>query len=90
MTALDELRGGGRWQGERATAARSRLLVAAEVALGVVLLHGAVLLGRSFVELLRFDPGFDADRVLTFRVTLPPERYGVGRRAHRGRARARA
>ena len=76
FTALDELRGGGRWQGERATAARSRLLVAAEVALGVVLLHGAVLLGRSFVELLRFDPGFDADNVLTFRVTLPPQRYG--------------
>ncbi len=76
FTALDELRGGGRWQGERATAARSRLLVAAEVALGVVLLHGAVLLGRSFVELLRFDPGFDAADVLTFRVTLPPARYG--------------
>ncbi|HEX2464092.1 MAG TPA: FtsX-like permease family protein, partial [Thermoanaerobaculia bacterium] len=78
FTALDELRGGSRWHGERATAARSRLLVAAEVAIGVVLLHGAVLLGRSFVELLRFDPGFDADRVLTFRVTLPPERYGSG------------
>ena len=26
-----------------------------------MLLHGAVLLGRSFVELLRFDPGFDAE-----------------------------
>jgi predicted permease len=75
FTALDELRGSGRWQGARATTARSRFLVGAEVALGVVLLHGAVLLGRSFVELLRFDPGFDAANVLTFRVTLPLERY---------------
>jgi putative ABC transport system permease protein len=75
FTALDELRGSGRWQGARESTARSRLLVGVEVALGVVLLHGAVLLGRSFVELLRFDPGFDAANVLTFRVTLPLERY---------------
>jgi predicted permease len=75
LVAVDELRGAGRRQGERSSTRRTGALVAAEIALGVVLLHGAVLLGRSFVELLRFDPGFDPRGVLTFRLTLPPERY---------------
>jgi putative ABC transport system permease protein len=51
------------------------VLVLAEVALAFVLLAGAVLLLRSFERLLRVDPGFTAERVLTVRVTLPRIKY---------------
>ncbi|NIQ54693.1 MAG: ABC transporter permease, partial [Gammaproteobacteria bacterium] len=49
--------------------------VVAEVALSVVLLLGAGLLGRSFYEIVTVDPGFDARRVTTFEIDLPDFRY---------------
>jgi putative ABC transport system permease protein len=58
---------GGRW-------VRNTLLVG-EVALSIVLLVGAVLLLRSFVKLTNVDPGFRPERVLAFRVALPPASY---------------
>jgi putative ABC transport system permease protein len=45
------------------------LLVGLQVALAVPLLFGAGLLLRSFDQLGRVTPGFEADRVLTFRIT---------------------
>lgn len=57
------------------SAGRSRILaglVVAELALTVMLLVGAGLLGRSFLRLLRTDPGFDAAHVLTCDVALTP------------------
>jgi putative ABC transport system permease protein len=53
-------------------------LVVAQLALSVVLLVGAVLLARSFVHIIRVDPGFRSSGVMTFRVALPPARYGEG------------
>ncbi len=50
-------------------------LVVAEIALSVVLLLGAGVLLRSFMNIQRVDPGFDARGVLTLRLTLPRERY---------------
>ncbi len=50
-------------------------MVVAEIALSVVLLTAAILLIRTFVNLLHVDPGFDSDRVMTAEVALSDERY---------------
>ena len=50
-------------------------LIAAEVALSIVLVVGAVLLGRSLWRLQAVDPGFDQHHVVTFTLSLPAARY---------------
>jgi predicted permease len=47
------------------------LLVSAEVALAFVLLVGTGLLMRTFINILRADPGFRADHVYAFRISRP-------------------
>jgi len=72
----DALKDGGR--GASAGRGRTRpALVAAEVALAVVLVAGAGLLGRSLVGLLHVSPGFETSGLLTFRVSAPGTRYGT-------------
>jgi putative ABC transport system permease protein len=66
---LGDRSGGGARQPLRAA------LIVAEVALAVVLLAGAGLLLRSFSQLVRTDPGFRTERVLSSRLNLPPARY---------------
>ena len=51
------------------------MLVVAQIALGLVLVVGAELLIASFVGLIRQDPGFRADHLLTFEIGLSGERY---------------
>src|SRR5260221_10188588 len=70
-SSLKEGEGGGLLQRNRV---RQTLLVA-EVALAVVLLIGAGLLLRSFVNLLHVEPGFHAENLLTLRISLPFPRY---------------
>jgi putative ABC transport system permease protein len=64
------LKDGGRLTtGASRDRARKALLVA-EVGLSLVLLVGAGLLVRSMWNLLRVDPGFNADNLLTLRIDL--------------------
>src|SRR5260370_13747482 len=51
------------------------LLVVAETAIGVIVLVGAGLLWRSFVQLESVPLGFDPQHVLSFRIMLPEKRY---------------
>jgi predicted permease len=50
-------------------------LVVCQVSLAFVLLIGSGLLTLSFVRLLRVDPGFQPESVMTARVSLPSVRY---------------
>jgi putative ABC transport system permease protein len=52
-------------------------LVVVQIALGLVLVVGAELLIASFVGLVRQDPGFRADHLLTFELGLSGDRYPV-------------
>jgi len=70
------LREGGR--GGTAGRARQRVrsaLVAAQIALALVALASSGLLLRTFQRLNAVRPGFDADRLATFWVSLPGSRY---------------
>jgi putative ABC transport system permease protein len=67
----EALREGAKGSGGRARRRLRHGLVILEVAVSVVLLSGAGVLGRTFQNLRRVDPGFDPAGVLTARVTLP-------------------
>jgi len=63
-------------EGGRSGTSRSRdLLAVSQIALSVVLLVGALLIVRSFVELRRIDLGFDPKSALTMRVVLSGQEY---------------
>ncbi len=51
------------------------LLVTGEIALALIVLVGAGLLIRSFLALMKVDPGFDPANVLTMNLSLPESRY---------------
>jgi putative ABC transport system permease protein len=68
----DQGKGGTRGRGARTL---RRGLVVAQIAISVVLLVGAALLLASFRNLLRADPGFVGDSVVTAAFNLPPQRY---------------
>ncbi|MCA1817261.1 MAG: ABC transporter permease [Acidobacteria bacterium] len=76
-TNLNEsLKEGGRSGSEGGARHRVRsFLVVAEITISLVLLVGAGLLVKSFINLRQADIGFDPARVLTMRVALPEARY---------------
>jgi putative ABC transport system permease protein len=72
----DALKEGARSAGSSAVRNRVRaLLVVVEVALSLVLLVGAGLLGKSFLLLSEVNPGFEPEKVLTTDVSLAKAKY---------------
>ena len=72
-----------RSEGRGSTSGRGRtwfrdLLVASQVALSMILLIGAGLLVRNFLQLRNASPGFASRNLLTMNVTLVPARYSTG------------
>jgi len=68
----EEGRGGTQGRGPRLM---RRVLVTSQVAFALMLLIGAGVLLASFDRVLRIDPGFRAENVLTGTVSLPASRY---------------
>jgi predicted permease len=64
--------------GARGSMRLSRLLIAAEVSLGVLLLATSALLGGSFLRLIEADKGFDAPTAIAADVAIPSSKYGRG------------
>lgn len=77
------LEGGGRGVAGGGSRWPRRLLVLAEVALGMVLLAGAGLMIRTFVQLLHLSPGFDASNVLAASLSLQDAHYRTAGNANR-------
>ena len=72
----EALKEGGRGTPGKSSRNRARnVLVVAEMVLSVVLLIGAGLMIRSFVELLRSDFGVDPTNVLTMQISLSNDYY---------------
>ena len=72
---VDALKDGSRTIGSGSGGRTRMALVIAEIALSVVLLMGASLTMRGFLQLQAVNPGFQADRVLMMGVNLAPNRY---------------
>lgn len=70
----DSLKEGSRQTSGSSHRLRSSLVVF-EFALSLILLVGAGLLTRSFLSLLKTDPGFNPDNVLTMNLVLPALKY---------------
>ncbi|HUR28742.1 MAG TPA: ABC transporter permease, partial [Planctomycetota bacterium] len=80
--ALAEDGGGSAGAMPRSPLGRARrFIMVVQVAIACVLLVGASLLGRSFVELLDADRGFDPSRVLSAYLAMPASAFTPERRA---------
>jgi putative ABC transport system permease protein len=66
--------GGGKMAGHGRHRVRGALVVA-EISLSLALLAGAGLLMKNFLVILRTNPGFNADNVLTMGISLPEAKY---------------
>jgi putative ABC transport system permease protein len=75
VSISDAIASGGRGSAGGTRARVRAALVVGQVGVAVVLLVGAGLLTRSFVNLTRVPSGLDAEGVLTLRVSPPPARY---------------
>jgi predicted permease len=63
---------GGRGQaGSEGSQRVGRVIVAAQIAITLILVVGAGLLGRSLMKVLEVDPGFRVDKIVTMDVSLP-------------------
>ncbi|HYW08304.1 MAG TPA: ADOP family duplicated permease, partial [Longimicrobium sp.] len=69
------LKGGGGGRGGTGDGRMQGWLVVAETVLALVLMISAGLMAKSLFHLQRIDPGFQAERVATARLSLPSARY---------------
>ncbi len=78
LNLSESLKEGSKGGGQGAARNRTRsVLVVIESAVAVVLLIGAGLLIRSFIQLQNINPGFEAHNVLTMRVDLSRQKYAT-------------
>ncbi len=75
-SVMHVLRAGRRESGAAGSRRLRGMLVVGELALAVMLVCGAGLLLRSFAELRQVDPGFTAERMIGFELSLPESGYG--------------
>jgi putative ABC transport system permease protein len=75
LNLCESLKEGGKSAGGMRAQRLRNSMVVIEVALALVLLVGAGLFIRSFARLQGVDPGFNAQNVLTMRVSLPGRKY---------------
>jgi putative ABC transport system permease protein len=70
------LKEGGRGSSESGSRGKFRsLLVVGEMGIALVLMTGAGLLIESFAHLVRVEPGFSPNKIMTFPINLPPGQY---------------
>jgi putative ABC transport system permease protein len=74
------LREGGRGLSSGRSGRVRSALVVGQMALAMMLLAGAGLLARSFMQLQNVKPGFDTGKALTFTLALPDSAYGTDAR----------
>jgi hypothetical protein len=80
-----DVREGERGLGSPARLRARALRVAGQVALSVLLLVSAGLLLKSFWKLLRVDPGYRTEAIVTFNVSIPSSRYDTDEKVIRRR-----
>jgi putative ABC transport system permease protein len=79
---IEALKGAGRSATARGLRRTRAMLVVSEVALGFMLLVGAGLMFRTLAQLHKVDPGFNADGVLTFEISMAGRDFAsAGQRA---------
>src|SRR5262249_12923573 len=66
----ESLKGGSRVATDAGHRFRSTLVVV-QIALGLVLVCGATMLATDFVTMLKRDPGFNPDRLVSFEINVP-------------------
>jgi putative ABC transport system permease protein len=75
LNLSDTLKDAARGSSDRRGNSARRLLVISEFALSLVLVIGAGLLIRSFIALQRVQPGYNAQNIVSFSVSIPGKGY---------------
>lgn len=65
--------------GSRRSQRTGRIIIAGQLAITLVLLTGAGLLGRSLLHVLSVDPGFRTERIVTVDLALPRANHDTSR-----------
>jgi len=81
VDARSALAEGGK--GQASSLRLGRAIIAAQLAITLVLLVGAGLLGRSLLRVLSIDPGFRTEQVVTMDLALPPA-FQIDQKVRRG------